>query len=450
MGTGQNVNGGESTGYQLPAVAWLMEEGDEAGAAEAAVGPEPGPVAPARRTRFPSAPVGAVAEPVVAQPVAAEAARAQRAKPEPAASEPAAEERSGRLRRLRRLPRPAVAAAAVGVVLMGLPLVLGRGEGGADPVEATGATGMSRADAPAPEPEVSGTPAETPAGTPSADAAPTAAPTGTPTDPAATGTPTDQAAAPGTPGQQPAAPAPVGGAPLSQPAGPAPVVPAGAGTAARSAAGRAPQAPAQPAAPAAAAQPAAPAAPPAPDQPPAPQPPAPQPPAVVPPPAKPSYAGYAGPGCDAAGTGYSEKGRSSGSKDWVTRSDGGGGCGGRFTSVPMSGDRSKDDENSVVWTFTTGQVSSGSCRLSVYIPNNGDLKAVGGAPAYYTVQNDGGGTLGSFSINQPQNLGQWVSAGTYPVSGSRIAVVLHTRGIDWGGTAGAHLAASTVKADCTG
>ncbi|MFE4517538.1 hypothetical protein ACFRMQ_25460, partial [Kitasatospora sp. NPDC056783] len=142
-------------------------------------------------------------------------------------------------------------------------------------------------------------------------------------------------------------------------------------------------------------------------------------------------------------------GRDAGSKTWVARNGGGGGCGGQYTSVPMSGDRNKDDENSVVWTFNTGQVATGSCRLAVYIPNNGDLKAVGGAPAYYTVQN-GSATLGSFSVNQQQNLGQWVSAGSHPVSGGRIAVVLHTRGVDWGSTAGAHLAASTVKADCTG
>ncbi|MFD8785908.1 hypothetical protein ACFV04_26945, partial [Kitasatospora sp. NPDC059599] len=215
----------------------------------------------------------------------------------------------------------------------------------------------------------------------------------------------------------------------------------GAGSGAGPTTGGAPQNPVPPPAP-------------GPVQPPAPQP-QPQPPkpptAVTPPapPAPPSYAAYAGPGCSSDGTGYSEKGRSSGSKDWVTRSDGGGGCSGQFTSVPMSGDRNKDDENSVVWTFTTGRVSTGTCRLSVYIPNGGDLKAVGGAPAYYTVQ-DGGSTSGSFSINQPQNLGRWVNVGTYPVSGNRIAVVLHTRGIDWGSTAGAHLAASTVKADCTG
>jgi translation initiation factor IF-2 len=351
-------------------------------------------------------------------------------------AEPAAEEKGGRLRGL---PRPAVAAAAVGVVLMGLPLVLGRGEGGADPVEPLGSTGMSRADAPVPEPEVSGMPAATTTGSSPATAAPTATPTGAPTDPGATGTPAPGTPAPGTPDQQPAAPAPV-----AQPAGSAVAARAGAGTTTRPAAGGAPQAPAQPQAP----QPAAPA--PAQPQAPQAQPQPQQPPAVVPPPAGPSYSAYAGPGCGSGGTGYSEKGRSSGSKDWVTRSDGGGGCGGQYTSVPMSGDRSKDDENSVVWTFTTSPVSSGSCRLSVYIPNNGDIKAVGGAPAYYTVQNDGGGTLGSFSINQPQNLGQWVSVGTYPVSGNRIAVVLHTRGIDWGSTAGAHLAASTVKADCTG
>ncbi|MEU1288616.1 hypothetical protein ABZ449_30960, partial [Kitasatospora sp. NPDC005856] len=319
MGTGQNASGGESTGYQLPAVAWLMEEGDEADAAEPAAVTGPGPAASAPRTRFPSAPVGAGAEPVAAGPAgfgaagfgpataagpvsatAAEPGAPEPGAPEPAAgaesaagrtgalgaarlnalrraflqaparaarglapaaparavaaagpealgpaAAPAAEERTGRLRGL---PRPAVAAAAVGVVLMGLPLVLGRGDGGADPVESLGAPGTSRADTTVPDAEVSGTPAETPAetpaGTPSAGADPTTAPVGTPIDPAATGLPVTGPPVPGPPGVQPAVPVPAGGVSLVQPVGSAPVVRSAAGTAPGPAPGGAPQPPA--------------------------------------------------------------------------------------------------------------------------------------------------------------------------------------------------------------
>ncbi|MFD8789137.1 hypothetical protein ACFV04_43580, partial [Kitasatospora sp. NPDC059599] len=74
--------------------------------------------APARaaRTLASVAPFGAAAScgPEAAAPLA----------PGTDALAPAADERGGRLRGL---PRPAVAAAAVGVVLMGLPLVMGRG-----------------------------------------------------------------------------------------------------------------------------------------------------------------------------------------------------------------------------------------------------------------------------------------------------------------------------------
>ncbi|MBD0693998.1 hypothetical protein [Streptomyces sp. CBMA123] len=138
-----------------------------------------------------------------------------------------------------------------------------------------------------------------------------------------------------------------------------------------------------------------------------------------------------------------------GQKGWRNNSGGytGDGCAGGFASMPMSGASGKDDSsNSVVWTFNTGSLTTGSCRLSVYVPN-GDLKAVGGAPTYYTVQNQ------SFLVNQVSYRGQWVSAGTFPLSGGRIAVVMHSRGQDWVGDSVktyAHHAASAVKADCTG
>ncbi|WP_035792339.1 hypothetical protein [Kitasatospora mediocidica] len=163
----------------------------------------------------------------------------------------------------------------------------------------------------------------------------------------------------------------------------------------------------------------------------------------------------AGPFCANSGTTFQQNGWfDQGQAGWVTNS-GNSGCGGQFNSMPMSGASGKDSGNSVVWTFSTGAVTSGSCTLSVYVPGNGDVKAVGGAPAYYTVQtgsSPGSGTIGSFTVNQVGNRGAWVNAGTYPVSNGRIGVMLHDRGQDWTNTTKtyAHLAAAAVKANCTG
>ncbi len=75
---------------------------------------------------------------------------------------------------------------------------------------------------------------------------------------------------------------------------------------------------------------------------------------------------------------------------------------------------------------------------------------MGGKPSFYTVDNASGGA-GSFTIDQPANRGTWYNAGPFPVSGGRISVTLHSRGIDWGGGADkAHHAAAAVRADCSG
>ncbi|MFJ8475688.1 hypothetical protein [Kitasatospora sp. NPDC094011] len=189
-----------------------------------------------------------------------------------------------------------------------------------------------------------------------------------------------------------------------------------------------------------------------PQQPAQPQPPA-QPPAKSTPPAPPpapTYSAVAGPGCGGSTSVQQNGWFDDGQKGWRKNSGGysGDGCGGGFTSMPMSGAANKDDSsNSVVWTFNTGSLTSGSCRLSVYVPNSGDIKAVGGAPTYYTVQGR------SFEVNQVSSRGQWVPAGTFPLSGGRIAVTMHSRGQDWVGDTVktyAHHAASAVRADCTG
>lgn len=151
-----------------------------------------------------------------------------------------------------------------------------------------------------------------------------------------------------------------------------------------------------------------------------------------------------GPGCG----GYTSVGSyRDGRKGWVDHGDGK--CGSAFVSIPMSGDARRDDASAYgQWTFT----ASGSCDISVYIPN-GTLEEVGGNPTVYYVfdRNGVGGTpMASFAIKQVDKRGQWVAAGKFKASGN-LTVQLLTRGQDWNnsGPTYAHHAASAIKADCT-
>ncbi|RKT16548.1 translation initiation factor IF-2 [Streptomyces sp. 1114.5] len=445
MGTstaGNRSQNGAAAGIQLPSVAWEMEEGP-AGA---------GPVAPA-------------APPAVPQygQVAAVPASLPDPGPDPdpeataeAEAEPAGPAPSGRRARLK---RPVIiAAATVGVVLMGLPFLVtdggksgrgGSGNGGhstADrpPVEGPELDDLAQPPAPAdPVVPVPGAPAgdptqgqpATPGGDPAVPGAPVVpgGPPGT-----TTGTVPGAGTAPGTGSSpltrpNPGAPAPGGNGGGSSTgagggSGPAPGTGSGSGTV-----------------PAPAPQPPAPGQPPAPQQPPA-----------AGKPAPPSFSAIGGNGCGNSAVSFAKNGWwTQGTAGWLSNSAGGytgSGCNGSYVSLPMSGAANKDDPegNSAVWTFSTAPVTSGSCRISVYVPNNGDLKAVGGKPSYYTVANASGGA-GAFNVDQPANRGNWYDAGPFPVSGGRISVTLHSRGIDWGGSADkAHHAAAAVRADCTG
>ncbi len=151
-----------------------------------------------------------------------------------------------------------------------------------------------------------------------------------------------------------------------------------------------------------------------------------------------------GPGCG----GYTSVGTyRDGRKGWVDHGDGK--CGSAFVSIPMSGDARRDDASAYgQWTFT----ASGSCDVSVFIPN-GNLEEVGGNPTVYYVfdRNGVGGTpMASFAIKQVEKRGQWVAAGKFKASGN-LTVQLLTRGQDWNnsGPTYAHHAASAIKADCT-
>jgi hypothetical protein len=167
------------------------------------------------------------------------------------------------------------------------------------------------------------------------------------------------------------------------------------------------------------------------------------------------YAATAGSGCTSAGVtvhayGWYNQGRSG----WQTNTAGGytgDGCDGKYASMPMSGNANQDDSsNFVLWTFATGQVSSGSCQVQVYIPDDSSITAVGGTSAFYTVA-DGSGPVGSFTVDQVAHRGQWMNAGTYPVSGGQLDVQLHSRGVDYSNSGGdnAHLAAAAVQVSCT-
>ncbi len=151
-----------------------------------------------------------------------------------------------------------------------------------------------------------------------------------------------------------------------------------------------------------------------------------------------------GPGCG----GYTNVGSyRDGKKGWVDHGDGR--CGSTFVSIPMSGDARRDDTSAYAqWTFAV----SGSCEVSVFVPNGG-LEEVGGNPTvYYVFDRNGvsGTPMASFAIKQVDKRGQWVRAGKFRASGN-LTVQLLTRGQDWNGSGPthAHHAASAIKADCT-
>jgi hypothetical protein len=167
-----------------------------------------------------------------------------------------------------------------------------------------------------------------------------------------------------------------------------------------------------------------------------------------------TYTAVAGEGCtQTADHGYFRSGFAS---DWRTRGSGGlttDGCHGAVVAVPMSGDARRDDnDNVIVWWFRTTPVTTGSCALSVYVPDTGNDSDSAGKPAHYLVfrtDNASGATAGQFDIDQTANRGRWVDAGRFP-TGGKLSVRMVTRGIDFGpGRDGAHLGVSALRAICT-
>ncbi|MEU4265522.1 hypothetical protein ACYCCF_02340 [Streptomyces argenteolus] len=183
----------------------------------------------------------------------------------------------------------------------------------------------------------------------------------------------------------------------------------------------------------------------------------PQKPAGQAPPAKQQYSAVAGPDCAGAGAAFTYSGwYSDGKEGWQKYGSGGyvgSGCNGGFLSLPMSGKAGSDSGKALRWTFRTGAVTSGTCQVSVHIPNNTDTKAVGGKPSYYTVHAGATGSdpiLRSFNVDQQSLRGQWVNAGSVRVTGGVLTVKLHDRGLDWSGSQRtyAHHAGDAARVVC--
>ncbi|MGW6413955.1 hypothetical protein [Streptomyces sp. NPDC055055] len=176
------------------------------------------------------------------------------------------------------------------------------------------------------------------------------------------------------------------------------------------------------------------------------------------PPAKQEYSAVAGPNCAGTGASFTYSGwYTDGKEGWQKYGSGGyvgGGCNGGFFSLPMSGKAGSDAGNALRWTFRTGAVASGTCQVSVHVPGNSDIKAVGGKPSYYTVHAGATGNdpiLRSFNVDQPSRRGQWVSAGSVRITGGVLTVKLHDRGLDWSGSQQtyAHHAGDAARVQCT-
>jgi translation initiation factor IF-2 len=170
-----------------------------------------------------------------------------------------------------------------------------------------------------------------------------------------------------------------------------------------------------------------------------------------------TYSAVGGPYCSSnSSTGFQRHGKyTDGQKGWTTHVGQftGSGCDGHYVSIPMSGSSSSDYSSWVVYTFSTGAVHSGTCTVSVYVPDDHNVLHVGGHPSYYTVYDAigaSGSSIGHFKVAQTSHLGSWVSGGTYRVTDGRLSIKLHDRGIDYtSGYEEAHHAAAAIKVSCT-
>ncbi|WP_432990731.1 hypothetical protein [Dactylosporangium sp. CA-233914] len=115
-------------------------------------------------------------------------------------------------------------------------------------------------------------------------------------------------------------------------------------------------------------------------------------------------------------------------EQWRTVAGGGwsqDGCRGTFQTLPMTGDA--DSGQYVQWWFTPA--AGGQCRVDVYVPRGPAATDSGATAARYAVlAGRSGAGYAEFMVNQAQNTGQWVNAGTFPLHGNEFTVRLTTRG----------------------
>lgn len=126
----------------------------------------------------------------------------------------------------------------------------------------------------------------------------------------------------------------------------------------------------------------------------------------------------------------------------------GSGCTGLFWSVPMSGSATTDDPDTyVLWYFDTAPMTTGHCEIWVFVPQGDSPQEAAGNPTVYQVlhsRNDPR-QIGTFSVNQTANQGQWVDAGSFAVTDGQLAVKLVNRGA---GTGGASHGAAQLMLRC--
>jgi FlaG/FlaF family flagellin (archaellin) len=179
------------------------------------------------------------------------------------------------------------------------------------------------------------------------------------------------------------------------------------------------------------------------------------------PPTHATWTAVAGPTCYAAGTNFSTSGYAAGPRSdpaagWSTWSSGGyrgGGCGGGFLSVPMSGRAGAYDSTQyALWKFDfSARFTTAYCQLSTYVPDSSAVSSVGGDPTYYDYYGTdypGGAKsapLGSYQVYQVSHRGSWIADSSFTVTTGRVTVEL----LDAGKTSvNARHAAAQVRLSC--
>jgi hypothetical protein len=161
-----------------------------------------------------------------------------------------------------------------------------------------------------------------------------------------------------------------------------------------------------------------------------------------------SYSAVAGWDCVAANDhGFDAQGRSAG---WRTLLSGGwrdNGCHGTYESIPMSGQATVDDPTQYArWWFNP---SSGTCAVSVYVPDvPSDSSEAAAAAAHYTVSTGAGAApYAEFVVDQNANRGRWFAAGAFPVKEKDFVITVTDRGVPK--KPGDRIAVTQVRVECS-